>query len=134
MGTAGLLARPSRALRYVDLNPVWAKIVEQAADYEWSSAQAHVTGRDPAGLLDLDVWRELCPLQDWAGVLQESPALDKGWAVQLRNATRCGKPLGNKDFINDLESKNQADLKIRRPGRPPKKDATSTTARVAHAS
>ena len=43
----------SRALPYVDLNPVRAKIVEQAVDYEWSSAQAHVTGRDPAKLLDL---------------------------------------------------------------------------------
>jgi len=32
------------ALRYVDLNPVRAGIVHQAEAYQWSSAQAHVTG------------------------------------------------------------------------------------------
>ncbi len=54
----------TRALCYVDLNPVRAGLVEQAPDYAWSSARAHLTGRDPAGLLDLDLWREVCPPDD----------------------------------------------------------------------
>ena len=33
------------ALRYVDLNPVRARLVERALDYEWSSARAHVAAR-----------------------------------------------------------------------------------------
>ena len=33
-----------------------------------------------------------------------------------------------------LESKTQADLKIRQSGRPPKKDVASTAARAAHGS
>ncbi|MBE3110590.1 MAG: transposase [Acidobacteria bacterium] len=37
-----------RAIRYVELNPVRAKIVEDASDYPWSSAPAHVLGKgDP---------------------------------------------------------------------------------------
>lgn len=37
-----------RAIRYVELNPVRAKIVEDPADYPWSSARAHVLGEgDP---------------------------------------------------------------------------------------
>ena len=33
-------------LRYVDLNPVRAGMVDDALAYEWSSARAHVEGRD----------------------------------------------------------------------------------------
>ncbi len=83
------------ALRYVDLNPVRARLVERALDYQWSSARGHVAARDPAGLLDLDLWRELCPLGDWEGLLHEGPALDASWMEQLRAATHAGKPLGN---------------------------------------
>ena len=70
-----------RALRYVDLNPVRARLAERAVEFEWSSAQAHVTGRDPAGLLDMEEWRRLCPLGDWGEVLEESAGLDEGWSA-----------------------------------------------------
>jgi hypothetical protein len=32
------------AIRYDELNPVRAKIVQNAVDYRWSSARAHVLG------------------------------------------------------------------------------------------
>lgn len=34
------------AARYVELNPVRAGLTEQAADWPWSSAKAHLAGRD----------------------------------------------------------------------------------------
>ncbi|HEY2482162.1 MAG TPA: transposase, partial [Caulobacteraceae bacterium] len=34
------------AIRYVDLNPVRAGLVDRAADWPWSSARAHLSGRD----------------------------------------------------------------------------------------
>jgi putative transposase len=34
------------AVRYVELNPVRAEMVQNAWDYRWSSAAAHVTGED----------------------------------------------------------------------------------------
>ena len=40
------------AIRYVELNPVKAKLVRRAEDWPWSSARAHVTGRHD-GLIDL---------------------------------------------------------------------------------
>jgi putative transposase len=67
-----------RALRYVDMNPVRAQLVESASDYPWSSARAHAPGRDPWGLLDHDLWREICPLRDWEGVLRNGWAADSG--------------------------------------------------------
>jgi putative transposase len=48
------------ALRYVDLNPVRAGIVNQAEAYRWSSARAHLTGQDSSRLLDMASWREIC--------------------------------------------------------------------------
>ncbi|MEW6619024.1 MAG: hypothetical protein AB1422_06705 [bacterium] len=34
------------AVRCVELNPVRAKVVESAWEYKWSSAGAHVRGKD----------------------------------------------------------------------------------------
>ena len=122
----------ARALRYVDLNPVRAGIVESALDYPWSSARAHVTGSDPAGLLDLTLWAEVCPLGDWEGALQEGPTA--GWIEQMRRATRSGKPLANKDFVRELESRKGVNLQIRRPGRPLKKASATAATAAARAS
>ena len=49
------------ALRYVDLNPVRAKLSGTAAGYRWSSAAAHLAGCDSSGLLDLAEWSKICP-------------------------------------------------------------------------
>ena len=57
------------ALRYVDLNPLRAGLVGEAAAYEWSSARAHVERQDPLGLLDGGLWGELCGRQDWREML-----------------------------------------------------------------
>src|SRR5690606_36473377 len=53
------------ALAYVDANPVRAGPTTFATEYLWSSARAHVVGRDPIGLLDLDWWRESRLAEDW---------------------------------------------------------------------
>ena len=34
-----------RAIRYIELNPIRAKIVENPADYSWSSARNHILGK-----------------------------------------------------------------------------------------
>ncbi len=39
-------AHPVYAVRYVSLNPVRAKFVEQAQDWRWSSIAAHLSGKD----------------------------------------------------------------------------------------
>lgn len=43
-------------LRYTELNPVRARMVELATHYPWSSARAHCTGHDDSGLLNFDLW------------------------------------------------------------------------------
>ena len=38
-------------VRYIERNPVRARMVRKALRYPWSSAKVHVAGRDPSGLL-----------------------------------------------------------------------------------
>ena len=103
------------ALRYVDMNPVRARLVVEAVSYEWSSAAAHVTGKDPTGLLDGDTWLELCPLNDWDEVLA-APTPEVQLAARLRQATRTGRPLGSPEFISELEARLQRTLTRQKPG------------------
>ena len=102
-------------------------IVVDALAYGWSSARAHVTGRDATGLLDLDRWREISPLGDWDWVLHEGSAFDAGWMEQLRAATRAGKPLGSKEFIAELAAEAGTDLQLRSVGRPRKQEVAQAT-------
>ena len=60
----------------MDLNPVRAGMLTWAPDFPWSSARAHVEGRDPSGLSAMWLWREICPLGDWAGVLSDRAATE----------------------------------------------------------
>ena len=114
------------ALRYVDLNPVRARLVERAEQYEWSSARAHATGQDPAGLVDFELWRRVAPLEDWAGVLAETPEGEEQWQQRFRAATYAGKPLGSKEFVKKLEEQAGRNLEQRGRGRPRKRRKART--------
>ena len=78
------------ALAYVDANPVRAALTKLATEYLWSSARAHVVGRDPSGLLDLDWSRESRLAEDWDQRLRGSISADE--IAELRQATLSGRP------------------------------------------
>lgn len=104
------------ALRYVERNPVRARIVRKAWRYEWSSARAHVEGKtDP--LLSDD-----CPLvetvKDWRKYL--SAADDVEVMEELSKATRTGRPFGSARFVKRMEALLGRALKALPVGRPRK--------------
>lgn len=111
------------ALRYVDLNPVRAGLVADATEYEWSSARAHVEGRDAQGLLDLDLWKEVSRGQDWRDALAHSRDDEAAEIAALRHATRTGRPLGSEGFVKRLEATFGRKLNPKRTGRPKKTEA-----------
>ncbi len=86
------------AIRYIERNPVRAKIVEKAADYPWSSAQAHINKAD-SELLDkfylLDV------IEDWKAYLNETDKEEDIQSIRLNSQT--GRPAGSKDFLREME-------------------------------
>src|SRR5262249_39509148 len=111
------------AVRYVELNPVKARMAARAEDWPWSSARAHVTGK-PDGLTDLGAlagvhrnWRAMFRRGVEAG--GPSPV---GAAPERHEGT--GRPLGDAAFLDRLEEATGRKLAPRKPGRRP---AAATT-------
>ena len=103
------------AARYVELNAVRAGLVVDAADWTWSSATAHLSGRDD-GLVR--VAPLLAMLSDWGGFLNRAIAEEE--LRDLREHARSGCPLGNATFLERLEKAAGRVLRPRKAGRPPK--------------
>jgi putative transposase len=106
------------ALAYVDLNPVRAKLVKHAEEYEWSSAKAHLGGCEADALIDSWDWAELGFGANWAERLAARGAADQG--EMLREATYAGRPFGDEKFVADLERRVNRPLTKGKPGRKPK--------------
>jgi putative transposase len=111
--------QPSRVwsvIRYVELNPVRAGMVERATDYAWSSAAAHINGADVSGVLDMGWWKSNWTQGDWAIALTDDP----GDTDAIRRATYTGRPCDDREFIAGLEQETGRKLGPQKGGRPKK--------------
>ncbi len=92
--------------------PVRAGLCRRPQDYPWSSAAAHVAGRD-------DVLVQAAPLLKleprWARRLAADP--DAETVRQLRRHEATGRPLGGERFLKRLEKLLDRALRPRKPGR-----------------
>ena len=104
-----------RAARYVELNPVRAKLCRVPWRWRWSSAAAHVAGRDD-GLVHVTPLLER--VKDWRAFLTE--ALTPEQAEVLRAHERTGRPLGEPAFLDRIERTLHRIVRPARPGRKPK--------------
>ena len=86
------------AARYVELNPLRARLVGSAAEWPWSSARAHLWGRDDPLV---KVGPLLAMVGDWQGLLDS--ALREEELEELRGHGRTGRPLGDGTFLERLE-------------------------------
>jgi putative transposase len=104
------------AVRYVEQNPVRAKMCAQAWEYPWSSAAAHLAGRDD----DLVKTAPLLGLvPDWKENVRRDCTEEELQA--LRRYERTGRPLGAESFIRALESLLDRPLLPQKPGPKPKR-------------
>jgi putative transposase len=110
--------------RYVELNPVRAKLVRRAADWRWSSARAHLKGRDD-GCVVARPLLELAP--DWRDFLAEGLSAPDHAAIQ--SAERTGRPLGAPRFVARLEKRLGRKLARAKPGPKPQHSETGKTRR-----
>jgi len=98
MDEAYLLA----AVRYVELNPVKAKLCRMPQDWRWSSAYAHLAGRDDRLV---KVGPMLDRVADWSMYL----ASDGDTCDELLDRySRTGRPLRDEQFVCRLESLTRA--------------------------
>jgi putative transposase len=101
--------------RYIELNPVRARMVCDPRSYPWSSAsQACQGGSDGrSGFADI-----FAPSHSWSAFLQEgieNQSYDFG--KKLQTSTRTGRPLGSSQFIRQMELQTGLVLEKKTPGR-----------------
>jgi len=97
-------------LAYIELNPVRAFMVENPAEWEWSSARAHLTGEDHSGLLDMDLWRKHFDPCTWREYLKQV-ALRTDINDRIRKATTAGRFCGPEDIAKEMERKYRKPIK-----------------------
>ena len=106
--------------RYIERNPVRAKIVRKPWDWKWSSARIHcgISPHDVFGVKGLFDYADY-PQKDWKRFIEEPD--DEEDVKRIREQTRRGRPLGRVQFIKELEKKLNRFLVLKPRGRPKKK-------------
>ena len=106
------------ALKYIELNPVRAKLCRKPWRYEWSSAAAHVDEQAKSEILNLRKWYRRMSAEQWRAELAEG--LTQVEIDRLRLRTRTGRPLGSDSFLRKLETAMGRRLRPLPRGRPRK--------------
>jgi putative transposase len=101
-------------VRYVEINPVAARLCAMPEDWKWSSARAHLAGQDD-GLIRVRPMLEL--VDNWESYLSHSRTVDE--MKRITQHSRTGRPLGSSEFIRRLEAISGKALAPRKPGRKP---------------
>ena len=104
------------AARYVALNPVRAGLAARAEDWRWSSARAHLEGRDD-GLVSVGALAERCGGR-FTDLLDAPPSA--GALSELRAAETIGRPLGSAAFLDFVAGATGRDPRPKRRGPKPK--------------
>jgi len=99
------------AVRYVELNPIRARMVSRPEEWRWSSASAHLSGIDDR-LVKVQPMLDRIP--DWRTLLASG---DERLYEEVRRHERTGRPLGNDRFICRVSQLLGRDLEIKRAGR-----------------
>jgi len=102
-----------RAVRYVSMNPVRARLVDRPEDWKWSSVRAHLSGLDDALVTVRPVLDRIPHLKELLHVDMEDDF------SELRRAEATGRPLGAPEFVAGLEKLLGRKIARRAPGRRP---------------
>lgn len=115
------------AVRYVENNPVAAKMVARAEDWRWSSARSHGTGRRVADDPLTDVAALGRHVRNWRAMLHHGlEAGDVGAggeavADMIEARLRTGRPLAADAWIEEQEKAAGRPLRPAKPGPKPKR-------------
>jgi putative transposase len=99
--------------KYIEMNPVRAKIVEKPEQWRWSSAQEHIAGKTDKNV-KLYKWLTDQEREEYAKIIIEVILEEK-----IRKATSTGRPLCGERFFDTLEAIVDQDLKPKKRGRLP---------------
>ena len=99
------------AARYVELNPVRARIVSKPDEYRWSSATAHLAGKDDQ-LVNVAPLLEMA--DNWKDILTAGAEDQRFQEIRRHECT--GRPLGNESFVEKMENALGRCLRRGKPG------------------
>ena len=103
------------AARYIERNPVGARMVRRAEDYKWSSVHAHIKGKSD-GLVKVEPLLNL--VSDWARFLQADSMPDDKSIFVKHEAS--GWPLGADTFLCSVQKLTGRVCVPNKRGRPAK--------------
>jgi putative transposase len=103
-------------LRYAELNPVRAGLVDKAESWPWSSAAAHCGFGEPDTCLEREMWKKRWSMESWREYLAAGER--EGEVAAIRQCTHTGRPLGAPEFVHTLEQSTQRRLVPQKGGRP----------------
>jgi putative transposase len=89
------------AMKYVELNPVRARLCRAAWRYAWSSAAVHVDAQAVSEILNVSAWYDKISVAEWRKEL--AMGLSDSELGRLRLRTCTGRPLGSDSFLSKLE-------------------------------
>jgi len=120
-------------LRYIEANPLRAKIVTRADDYMWSSYRVHGLGESDELIDALVNYEELSPQpkvrqRKWAEKVHRP--IDEANLEAIRRSSATGLPYGGAAWVTRLAKRLDLDLAIRPRGRPRKADRSSTAGKA----
>jgi putative transposase len=110
-------------LRYIDLNPVRARLVAEPADYAWSSARFHLGRGGDAPVQPHASYESLgatsearaAAYRDWLAA-----GIERDRLAAIRSHLRQGRLFGPEEFQESLARALGRPTAVRRPGRPVK--------------
>jgi putative transposase len=103
------------AARYIALNPVRARLVARPQHWDWSSARAHLAGRDDELVKVRPLLQRVGSALDLIGVEPDAAML-----AALRLAETTGQPLGSQSFLTGIERRLLRRVRPQRRGPKPR--------------
>ena len=100
--------------RYVEQNPLRAKLVKRAQDWRWGSLRRREYGT-PGQKTLLNKWDTEQPhyYSSWVNEIESTESLDR-----LRSCVNRGRPFGNESWVEKVTKEWNLESTFRREGRP----------------
>jgi putative transposase len=104
-----------QALRYTELNPLRAGLVQEPASWPWSSAAAHLGQTRTDEWIEIQRWQDHWSASSWRAYLATGQTQSE--LAAIRHCTYTGRPLGTEEFVKELEKTTRRRLAAQNGGR-----------------
>lgn len=102
--------------KFVEVSPVLTKVAKRPREWPWSSARAHLAGRDDRVMRAKPLLERV---RNWRTFLEKPLTEDERETIRAHEST--GRPLGSPAFVARLEKRLGRTLARQKPGPKPRR-------------